>query len=131
MSLGSNSQLCLAPKFGIEFAIHALRDQYSKTSADAVLLIDAENAFNSLNRKLAFKNTKKTCPSPLSAIKNSYSIHLNCSLTKKHLISRRDSPGGSKSNCHIRSSHNNPQKTFISRQRNPVNYTFISKQRSR
>ena len=44
MSLGSNYQKC-----GIEYAIHTLRDQYSKTSADAVLLIDAENVFNSLN----------------------------------------------------------------------------------
>ena len=85
MSLGSNYQLCLGQKFGIEFAIHTLRDQYSKTSANTVLLIDAENAFNSLNRKLALKNIENTCPSLLTAIKNSYPTHLNCSLTKKNL----------------------------------------------
>ena len=71
MSLGSNYQLCLGQKCGIEYAIHTLRDQYSKTSADAVLLIDAENAFNSLNRKLALKNIENNCPSLLTAIKNS------------------------------------------------------------
>ena len=49
-----------------------LRYQYSKTSADAVLLIDAKNAFNSLNRKLALKNIENTCPFLLTAIKNSY-----------------------------------------------------------
>ena len=49
MSLGSNYQLCLGQKCSIEYAIHTLRDQYSKTSADAVLLIDTEIAFNSLN----------------------------------------------------------------------------------
>ena len=49
MSLGSNYQLCLGQQCGIEYAIHTLRDQYSKTSTDAVLLIDAENTFNSLN----------------------------------------------------------------------------------
>ena len=70
MSLGSNYQL-YRKKCGIEYAIHTLRDQYSKTSADAVLLIDAENAFNSLNRKLALKNIENTCPSLLTAIKNS------------------------------------------------------------
>ena len=69
----SNYQLCLGQKCGIEYTIHALRDQNSKTSAAAVLLIDAENAFNSLNRKLALKNTKNTCPSLLTAIKNSLS----------------------------------------------------------
>ena len=49
MLLGSNYQLCLGQKCSIEYAIHTLRDQYSKASADAVLLIDTENAFNSLN----------------------------------------------------------------------------------
>ena len=49
MSLGSKYQLCLGEKCGIEYSIHQLRDQYSKTSANAVLLIDAESAFNPLN----------------------------------------------------------------------------------
>ena len=51
MSLSSNYQLCLGQRSGIEYAIHTLRDQYSKNSADAVLLIDAEKAFISLNQK--------------------------------------------------------------------------------
>ena len=42
-SLGSNYQLCLGQKRGIENAIHKLRDQCRKNSADAVLSIDAEN----------------------------------------------------------------------------------------
>ena len=83
MSLGSNYQLCLGQKCGIEYAIHTLRDQYSKTSADAVLLIDAENAFNSLNRKLALKHIKNTCPSLLTAIKNSYSNSSKLFVNKK------------------------------------------------
>ena len=58
MSLGSNYQLCLGQKRGIEYAIHTVRDQYSKTFANAVLLRNAKNAFNSLNRKLALKTSK-------------------------------------------------------------------------
>ena len=42
-------------------------------SADAILLIDAENAFNSLNRNLALKNIANICPSILPTIQNSYS----------------------------------------------------------
>ena len=61
--LDSKYQFCLGHKCGIEYAIHTLREQNSKTSADAVLLIDAENAFNSLIRKLALKNIQYTCPS--------------------------------------------------------------------
>ena len=41
MSLGSNYQLCLGQKCGSEYAIHTRRNQFSKTSADDVLLIDA------------------------------------------------------------------------------------------
>ena len=119
ISLGSNYQLCLGQKCGIEYAIHMLRDQYSKTSADAVLLIDAENAFNSRNRKLALKNIENTCPSLLTAIKNSYSNPSELFVNKKQSTSRRDNPGGSTSNGHVRSSHNTPHKTFISRRCNP------------
>ena len=60
MLLGSNYQLLLGQKYGIENAIHTLRHQSSKTSIDAVLMKDAKNAFNSLNRKLALKTSKIT-----------------------------------------------------------------------
>ena len=68
MSLGSQYPLCLGQKCSIEYAMRTQRDQYSKTSADAVLLIDAKNAFNCLNLKLALKNIEFTCPSLLTAI---------------------------------------------------------------
>ena len=71
--LGSNYQLCLGQKCGIEYAIHTLRKQYERTDSDAMLLIDAENAFNSLNRMLALKNFANICPSILPAKQNSYS----------------------------------------------------------
>ena len=68
--------------------MHTLRDQYGKTSADAVLLIDAENPFNSLNRELALKNIKKTCPPVLTAIKNSYSNPSKLFVNKKTIYSQ-------------------------------------------
>ena len=94
MSIGSNYQLCLGQKCGIEYAIHTLRDQYSKTSANAVLLIDAENAFNSLKRKLALKNIKNTCPSLLTAIKNSYSNPSKLFVNKKTIYSQEGTTQG-------------------------------------
>ena len=75
-------------KCGIEHAIHTLRDQNSKTSADAVLLIDAENAFNLLNRKLALKNIENNCPSLLTAIKNSDSNPSKLFVNKKTIYSQ-------------------------------------------
>ena len=69
MVLGSNYQLCLGQKCGIEHAIHTLRKQYEKKDSIAILLIDAENAFKPLN--LALKIFANICPSILPAIHNS------------------------------------------------------------
>ena len=44
-------QLCSGFNAGGEAAIHSMHDVFSSVDTDAVLLVDAENAFNSLNRK--------------------------------------------------------------------------------
>ena len=49
-SLGGNMQLCLGQKCGIEHAIHSLRHSFDDPKNEAILLIDARNAFNVLNR---------------------------------------------------------------------------------
>ena len=43
-----------------------------KPETDAILFIDAENAFNSLNREFALKNVEITCPALHHALANSY-----------------------------------------------------------
>ena len=70
--LGKNLQLCLGEKCGIEHAIHSLRKQFETPETQGILLIDAKNAFNSLNRDLALRNIEKLCPSNITAIRNSY-----------------------------------------------------------
>ena len=70
--LGQSDQLCLGQKCGIEHAIHALRKVFDTPEAEAVLLIDASNAFNSLNRELALSNIQAICPSLTNALDNSY-----------------------------------------------------------
>jgi hypothetical protein len=44
-------QLCGGQIAGIEAAIHSVQREYHSEDADAVLLVDASNAFNSLNRE--------------------------------------------------------------------------------
>ena len=46
-----NIQVCAGQKGGSEAAIHAMRAVYDDDHSHAVLLVDASNAFNSLNRK--------------------------------------------------------------------------------
>ena len=49
-------QVCAGLKSGAEAAIHAMHGIFDAENADAVLLIDASNAFNSLNRASAMHN---------------------------------------------------------------------------
>ena len=52
---------------------------------DANLLIDAENAINSIYRNLALKNIANICPSILPIIHNSYSNPSKLFVNKKKL----------------------------------------------
>ena len=49
-ALSGNMQLCLGQKCGIEHAIHLLRHSFDDPENDSILLIEAKNAFNVLNR---------------------------------------------------------------------------------
>ena len=72
--LRGNLQLCLGQTCGIEFAIHSLRDAFDKPESEGMLQIDAENKFNSLNRKLALENMKVVHPSHLIPLTSSYAF---------------------------------------------------------
>jgi len=48
------SQLCMGQQGGCEAAIHAMCEIYMNIDTEGVLLVDASNAFNSLNRMLLF-----------------------------------------------------------------------------
>ena len=72
-SLGRNVKLCLGQKCGIEHAIHSLRHSFDDPENEAILLIDAKNAINVLNRRTALENVKTLCPSLHIAIQYSYS----------------------------------------------------------
>ena len=47
---------------GVESAIHAMRGFLDDDSSDGILLIDADNAFNRVNRAVALWNVQYTCP---------------------------------------------------------------------
>ena len=55
-------QVCAGQKSGSEAAIHAMSEIFHGEDTDAVFLIDASNAFNSLNRMTALHNILVTCP---------------------------------------------------------------------
>ena len=56
------TQVCAGHKSGSEAAIHAMHDIFESDETDAALLVDASNAFNSLNRAAALHNVRVICP---------------------------------------------------------------------
>ena len=65
-------QTCSGIQSGIDSAVHAMHNFYQEDWCEVVLLVDADNAFNSLNRKYALENIKQLCPSIYRYIHNTY-----------------------------------------------------------
>jgi len=65
-------QTCAGHGAGAEAAIHAMRQIFQEEDTDAILLIDASNAFNCLNRAVALHNIQVTCPVIANYLINTY-----------------------------------------------------------
>ena len=87
-------QTCSGLRGGIEAAIHAMRKSYSYEETEAIMLVDAENAFNKLTEKLPCRILNNFVQPSISI----YITHTNnqpnlLSLEMKHMklfIQRRD-----------------------------------------
>ena len=67
-------QVCAGQEAGAEAAIHAVHDIFKDHTTEEVLLIDAENAFNAINRKAILHNTSVACPIISTSISNRYNM---------------------------------------------------------
>ena len=65
-------QTCAGIAGGIEASIHAMRRMYEDNNTEGILLVDASNAFNALNRKAALHNIQYTCPELSTFVRNLY-----------------------------------------------------------
>ena len=68
-------QTCAGLKSGIEASIHAMRNVFESNETEALLLVDADNAFNRLNRKAALHNIRELCPPFARFLNNTYQNH--------------------------------------------------------
>ena len=87
-SLGQDIQESAGPlqvatglKGGSEAAIHSMRDIFNGEASDAVILVDAENAFNKLNRAVALHNMQYICPQ----IRDRTHQHVSCPSQTLHI----------------------------------------------
>ena len=65
-------QLCAGHEAVCEAAVHAMRTVFEDASTDAILLVDASNAFNNLNRRVALLNIQVLCPAVATILINCY-----------------------------------------------------------
>ena len=65
-------QACAGHKGGVEAAVHAMKKVFEDPKTEAVLLVDASNAFNSMNRGTALHNIQVICPEMATFLINTY-----------------------------------------------------------
>ena len=65
-------QLCAGQMSGVEAAIHSMRAMFSTDHTEGMLLVDASNTFNSLNRNVALHNIQHICLAFFSLLVNTY-----------------------------------------------------------
>ena len=67
-----NLQLCAGQEAGCEAAVQAMQSLFHSSTTQAVLLADASNAFNSLNRHVSLHNLHFICPPLAVTLTNVY-----------------------------------------------------------
>ena len=79
-------QTCSGLEGGIEAAIHAMNKAFNLSQSEALLLVDATNAFNSINRKVALHNVHRICPSFHRFLLNSYQAPVKLFLSGSNMF---------------------------------------------
>ena len=69
---GSSLQTCTGVEGGAEAAVHAMAKMFDRDNCEAAILVDADNAFNRLNRKTALYTIRHTCPTMYRFLLNTY-----------------------------------------------------------
>ncbi len=69
---GGTLQTCAGIDSGIEAAVHSMAKSFNQDGTEAILLVDASNAFNSMNRSKALLTVKDICPAFYQYLSNTY-----------------------------------------------------------
>ena len=94
LDAAGSMQLCVGQMAGVESAVHAVRKMFDSSETEAVLLVDASNAFNSLNRKAALHNIRFECSSISTILVNTYREASQLFIDGEVLYSEEDTTQG-------------------------------------
>ena len=72
MHAAGSLQVCVGQEAGTEAAIRAMYDISNDEHSEEVVLVDAENAFNSINRNVMLHNISLLCPTISTYVSNCY-----------------------------------------------------------
>lgn len=81
-------QVCAGHISGCEAAVHAMSQIYKSPNAEGMILVDATNAFNSLNRESALRNIPHLCPPLAKILANTYRDDVQLFIDRDILLSQ-------------------------------------------
>ena len=87
-------QLCAGQDAGCEAAVHAMSNIFQEESTEAMIFVDASNAFNNLNRQATLLNVTTICPSLAPALINTYRNPSRLFVGGKCLLSKEGTTQG-------------------------------------
>ena len=65
-------QLCTGQDAGCEAAVHTMAQIFDDDDTEAMIFVDASNAFNRVNRQIALRNSEVVCPAMAPVLINAY-----------------------------------------------------------
>ena len=65
-------QMCVGQEGGCEAGVHAMSDMYEEEDTHGIIQVDANNAFNVINRNVFLHNIQIICPTISTFIRNFY-----------------------------------------------------------
>ena len=87
-------QLCSGQDAGCETAVHAMEHLYAEDDTEAIILVDASNAFNRLNRQVTLLNCDKICLNMAHILINTYRNNLCLFVDGQCLLSEEGTTQG-------------------------------------
>ena len=87
-------QLCAGQETACEAGIHAMRSLLEDDGVEAMLLVDASSAFNSLNREAAIRNVRVYCRILAPMLTNTYRTPSRLFINGDHILSQEGTTQG-------------------------------------